>query len=57
LGRRGGRYGQSNHRGDFMNWIISLVVVYFLFSGEPPLIDILHDHVTHYLAQKEKARK
>jgi hypothetical protein len=40
-----------------MNWIISLVVVYFLFTGEPPLIDILHGHVTNYLAQKEKACK
>lgn len=40
-----------------MNWILSLVVVYFLFSGDPPLIDILHNHVTHYLAEKEKARK
>jgi len=35
-----------------MNWIISLVIVYFLFSGEPPLIDVLHDHVMQYLADK-----
>jgi hypothetical protein len=40
-----------------MNWIISLVVVYFLFSGEPALIDMLHDQVTHYLVEKEKSRK
>jgi hypothetical protein len=40
-----------------MNWIISIVVVYFLFSGEPPLIDVLHDHVMHYLTDKEKGRK
>jgi hypothetical protein len=40
-----------------MNWIISLVVVYFLFSGEPALIDVLHDHVMQYLAEKEKVRK
>ena len=39
-----------------MNWIISLVVVYFLFAGEPPLIDLLHDHVTQYLKEKEKSR-
>jgi hypothetical protein len=35
-----------------MNWIFSLVVVYFLFAGEPPLIDILHDRVTNYLKEK-----
>lgn len=35
-----------------MNWIISLVVVYFLFTGEPPLIDVLHDYVMQYLAEK-----
>jgi hypothetical protein len=35
-----------------MNWMISLVVVYFLFSGEPPLIDLLHEHVMQYLAEK-----
>jgi hypothetical protein len=40
-----------------MNWIISLVVVYFLFMGDPPLIDLLHNQVTHYLAEKEKSRK
>jgi hypothetical protein len=40
-----------------MNWIISLVVVYFLFTGEPTLIDVLHDHVMHYLTEKEKGRK
>jgi hypothetical protein len=40
-----------------MNWILSLVIVYFLFSGEPPLIDVLHDHVMQYLAEKEKVRK
>jgi hypothetical protein len=40
-----------------MNWIISLVVVYFLFSGEPPLIDLLHDRVMHYVVEKEKSRK
>jgi hypothetical protein len=40
-----------------MNWIISCVVVYFLFMGEPPLIDLLHDYVTHYLVEKEKGRK
>jgi hypothetical protein len=39
-----------------MNWILSLVVVYFLFSGDPPLIDILHDRVTQYLVEKEKGR-
>ena len=37
-----------------MNWILSLVIVYFLFSGEPPLIDVLHDHVMQYLAEKER---
>ena len=40
-----------------MNWIISLVVVYFLFTGEPALIDVLHDHVMQYLSEKEKVRK
>ena len=35
-----------------MNWIISLVVVYFLFTGEPALIDVLHEHVMHYLVEK-----
>jgi hypothetical protein len=40
-----------------MNWIISLVVVYFLFTGEPALIDVLHNHVMQYLAEKEKVRK
>lgn len=40
-----------------MNWIITLVFVYFLFSGEPPLIDVIHDHMRHYLTEKEKARK
>jgi hypothetical protein len=40
-----------------MNWIISLVVVYFLFAGEPALIDVLHDHVMQYLAEKEKVCK
>jgi hypothetical protein len=35
-----------------MNWILSLVVVYFLFVGEPPLIDVLHDQVMQYLAEK-----
>jgi hypothetical protein len=40
-----------------MNWILSLVVVYFLFTGEPPLIDVLHSHVMQYLAEKEKAHK
>ena len=57
MGRRGRGYGKDNHRGYFMNWIISLVVVYFLFSGEPPLIDLLHDRVTHYVVEKEKSRK
>ena len=37
-----------------MNWMISLVVVYFLFMGEPPLIDVLHEHVMQYLAEKDK---
>jgi hypothetical protein len=37
-----------------MNWILSLVVVYFLFTGEPPLIDVLHGHVMQYLAEKDK---
>jgi hypothetical protein len=40
-----------------MNWILSLVVVYFLFTGEPPLIDVLHNHVMQYLAQKDKVGK
>jgi hypothetical protein len=40
-----------------MNWILSLVLVYFLFMGEPPLIDILHNHVMQYIAQKEKVGK
>ena len=40
-----------------MNWILSLVVVYFLFMGEPPLIDVLHNHVMQYIAQKEKVGK
>jgi|Laugrespbdmm15dd_1035085.scaffolds.fasta_scaffold66572_2 hypothetical protein len=40
-----------------MNWIISLVVVYFLFSGEPALIDVMHDSVIQYLAEKDKVRK
>jgi hypothetical protein len=40
-----------------MNWILSLVVVYFLFTGEPPLIDVLHQHVMQYLAEKDKGRK
>ena len=40
-----------------MNWILSLVVVYFLFTGEPPLIDVLHNHVMQYIAQKEKVGK
>jgi hypothetical protein len=35
-----------------MNWILSLVVVYFLFMGDPPLIDVIHGHVTQYLAEK-----
>jgi hypothetical protein len=35
-----------------MNWIISLVVVYFLFSGEPALIDLLHEQAMQYLAEK-----
>jgi hypothetical protein len=40
-----------------MNWILSLVVVYFLFVGEPPLIDTLHDYVTQYFKEKEKSQK
>jgi hypothetical protein len=35
-----------------MNWMISLVVIYFLFIGEPALIDVLHDHVMQYLVEK-----
>jgi len=35
-----------------MNWILSLVVVYFLFMGEPPLIDVLHEYAMQYLAEK-----
>jgi hypothetical protein len=35
-----------------MNWILSLVVVYFLFMGDPPLIDVIHGHVTQYLVEK-----
>ena len=40
-----------------MNWILSLIVVYFLFAGEPALIDVLHNHVTQYLKEKEKSQK
>jgi len=36
-----------------MNFILALVVVYFLFSGEPALIDILQDYVTRSLGAKE----
>jgi hypothetical protein len=35
-----------------MNWVISIVVVYFLFSGEPALIDVLHEHAIQHLAEK-----
>jgi hypothetical protein len=40
-----------------MNWVISLVVVYFLFSGEPALIDVMHDNVMQFLLEKDKVRK
>ena len=36
-----------------MNWILTLLLVCFLFSGEPPLIYTLHDYVTNYLKQNE----
>jgi hypothetical protein len=39
-----------------MNWILSLVVVYFLFMGDPPLIDVLHEYLMNYLLEKEKVR-
>jgi hypothetical protein len=35
-----------------MNWVISMVVVYFLFSGEPALINVLHEHAMQHLAEK-----
>jgi hypothetical protein len=35
-----------------MNFIFALVVVYFLFSGDPPLIDVLHERVMQSLEKK-----
>lgn len=36
-----------------MNWILSLVLVYFLFMGDPPLIDVLHEYLMQLLADKK----
>ena len=38
-----------------MKWFLLLVVAYFLFAGDPPLIDDLHDYITQYTKQKEKS--
>jgi hypothetical protein len=35
-----------------MNFILGCVVLYFLFSGDPPLIDVLHERVMQSLEKK-----
>ena len=33
------------------NWIFTLILVYFLFYGEPDVFDMLHTFVINYLSK------